>query len=175
MSEIQQETEIDRRDQPLRIHPPLFALTPLVLGLLVHLVGGDHQSAFPFQQLLGLLVVAAGTGLACYAAAFFAAANTTKNPYGEPAALVVLPPYTVTRNLMYVGLTTILFGFTIFFGSPAMLLAPIVFVIVIDRMVIPREEATMERIYGQPYCDYRNRVPRWLRMPSLQLSSSPAS
>ena len=61
--------------------------------------------------------MAAGAGLSSYAAAIFAARDTTKDPYGEPAALVTLPPYTFTRNPMYLGLTTILLGFAVFFWS----------------------------------------------------------
>jgi protein-S-isoprenylcysteine O-methyltransferase Ste14 len=172
MSEVyEQEGETGRRNEVLHIHPPLLAASLLVIGLLLHLFGG-HQRAFPFDQFFGLLLVAAGTGLSSYAAALFAAGKTTKNPYGEPAAFVITPPYTVTRNPMYVGFTTALLGFAIFFGSPAMLLAPIVFAVVIDRLVIPREEATMERMYGQQYCDYQKRVPRWLPLPSFLRSPS---
>lgn len=168
MSEIyEQEADTSHRNGTLHIHPPLLAAGLLIIGLLFHLIGGHRQYAFPFHQLLGLLLVAGGSGLMCYAAALFTAGDTTKNPYGEPSAFVAAPPYTVTRNPMYVGLTTILFGFATFFGSPVMLLAPIVFVAVIDRMVIPQEEKTMERLYGQQYHDYKRRVSRWLPLPSF--------
>jgi protein-S-isoprenylcysteine O-methyltransferase Ste14 len=167
MSEIYAQSNDTRRGSgTFHIHPPLLAAALLVTGLLLHLAGGHHPPAFPFHQFLGLLLVAVGSGLSCYAAALFAAGDTTKNPYGDPAAFVTGSPYTFTRNPMYVGLTTVLFGFATFFGSPAMLLAPIVFAVVIDRMVIPHEEQTMERIYGQRYHDYKSRVPRWLPLPS---------
>jgi len=115
MSEIyEQQADIGHRNRTLHIHPPLLAASLLVFGLFLHLIGGDHQHAFPFHQLFGLLVAATGTGLMCYAAALFAAGDTTKNPYGEPAAFVVAPPFTVTRNPMYVGLTAILFSLATF-------------------------------------------------------------
>ena len=41
-----------------------------------------------------------------------------------------------------------LFGFAVFFASIAMLLAPIAFVVIIDRMVIPLEEQNMERLFS---------------------------
>ena len=71
-------------------------------------------------------------------------------------------PYTYTRNPMYLGLAAILFGFALFFGSPTMLIAPVLFFLVIDRMLIPEEEATMERLFGEQYVDYKRRVQRWL-------------
>ena len=108
-----------------------------------------HHRIVHFHQSAGLLLVAAGAGLSAYAAALFSARDTTKNPYGEPARLVTLPPYTFTRNPMYLGLTAILLGFAIFFWSAAMLLAPVAFFLLIDRLVIPREEQALERIFGK--------------------------
>jgi protein-S-isoprenylcysteine O-methyltransferase Ste14 len=63
---------------------------------------------------------------------------------------------------MYLGMTTALFGLAIFFASIVMLLAPAVFFAVIDRIVIPREEETMERLFGNDYVAYKERVRRWI-------------
>ena len=146
----------------IRIHPSTLAGILLLGGLLFHLLGGHHHRVLHLHQLLGLLSVAGGVVLSFYATAIFAARDTTKNPFGQPTAFVSTMPYTFTRNPMYVGLTTILFGFAVFFGSPVMLAAPIVFLVVIDRMVIPKEEDTMEHLFGQQYRDYKSRVRRWL-------------
>jgi protein-S-isoprenylcysteine O-methyltransferase Ste14 len=145
----------------LRIYPPVLAGGLLLGALLLHLLGGHHRIVHP-HQLLGLLLVAAGVGLSSYAAALFGGRKTTKNPYGHPDAFVTDAPYTFTRNPMYVGLAAILFGFAVFFGSPAMLIAPLLFFLVIDRMLIPEEEENMERIFGEQYLDYKRRVRRWL-------------
>ena len=144
-----------------KIYPPLLAGT-LVLGTLVlHFIVPEARSV-GWYQVIGLLVVALGAGLSCFAAALFQARETTRNPYGEPTALVAHAPYTWTRNPMYLGLATALMGLAIFFSSIAMLLAPVVFLAVIDRMVIPREEETLGRLFGNDYADYKNRVRRWI-------------
>jgi len=148
--------------QGIKIHPPVLAGGLLIAGLLMHLIGGHHHRVVHFHQFAGLLIVAAGVGLSFYAAAIFAARNTTKDPYGEPAALVTVMPYTVTRNPMYLGLTIILLGFAVFFWSAAIVLAPVAFYFVIDRLVIPREEQALERIFGSTYLDYQRRVRRWV-------------
>jgi protein-S-isoprenylcysteine O-methyltransferase Ste14 len=153
-------------DGSIRIHPPALAGILLLAGLIIHLLGSHHRfhhhGAAHFHQLAGLLMVAVGVGLSFYAAAIFAARDTTKDPYGQPAALVTIAPFTFTRNPMYLGLTIILFGFAIFFFSPAMLLAPLVFFVVIDRVIIPKEEQALERSFGSSYLDYQRRVRRWL-------------
>ena len=144
-----------------KIHPPLLAAALILVTLILHFVLPEERLV-GWHHVIGLLLVALGVGLSSFAAAIFQARETTKNPYGEPDTFVVQPPYTWTRNPMYLGITTALLGLAIFFGSIVMLLAPIAFFIVIDRMVIPREEETMERLFGQQYVDYKNRVRRWI-------------
>jgi len=144
-----------------KIYPPLLA-GALVLGTLVlHFILPEERTV-GWYQVIGLLVVAAGVGVSCFAAAIFQARETTRNPYGEPTAFVAQAPYRWTRNPMYLGVATALFGLAIFFSSIAMLLAPAVFYAVIDRMVIPREEETLERLFGNDYVAYKNRVRRWI-------------
>jgi len=143
-----------------RIHPPMLAGGLLLGTLILHSLFeyGDVRA----HQVLGLLLVAVGTLVCAFAAALFQARDTTRKPWGEPSQFVVERPYTFTRNPMYVGVVAALFGFAIFFGSIVMLLAPVVFFVVIDRLVIPGEEASMERMFGQRYLDYKTRVRRWL-------------
>jgi protein-S-isoprenylcysteine O-methyltransferase Ste14 len=145
----------------MKIHPPMLAGALLLVTLALHFMLPEARTVGG-EQVIGLLFVAGGAGLSSFAAAIFQARETTKNPYGEPSKFVVQPPYTWTRNPMYLGLVTALLGLAIFFGSIAMLLAPAVFFSVIDRMVIPREEETMERLFGQDYVAYKDRVRRWI-------------
>jgi protein-S-isoprenylcysteine O-methyltransferase Ste14 len=145
----------------MKIHPPLLACALLLITLALHFMLPEERTV-GWEQFIGLLFVAVGAGLSSFAAAIFQARETTRKPWGEPTAFVAQPPYTWTRNPMYLGLAAALFGLAIFFGSIVMLLAPAVFFAVIDRMVIPREEETMERLFGQEYRDYTYRVRRWI-------------
>ncbi len=145
----------------MKIHPPLLAGVLLLVTLALHFMLPEERTV-GWEQVIGLLLVAVGAGLSSFAAAIFQARETTRKPWGEPTKFVEQPPFTWTRNPMYLGLVSALLGLAIFFGSIAMLLAPAVFFAVIDRMVIPREEETMERIFGQDYVAYKDRVRRWL-------------
>jgi protein-S-isoprenylcysteine O-methyltransferase Ste14 len=144
-----------------KIHPPILAGALLLVTLALHFMLPEER-VVGWEQVIGLLFVMFGVGTSCFAAAIFQARETTKNPYGEPAAFVVQSPYTWTRNPMYLGLTAALFGLALFFTSIVMLAGPAVFFAVIDRIVIPREEETMERLFGKDYLDYANRVRRWI-------------
>jgi protein-S-isoprenylcysteine O-methyltransferase Ste14 len=144
-----------------KIHPPLLAASLLLATLALHFMLPEERSV-GWHHVIGMLLVAIGAGISSFAAAIFQARETTRKPWGDPAEFVVQPPYTWTRNPMYVGITTALLGFAIFFGSIVMLTAPVAFFVAIDRIVIPHEEDTMERIFGQQYVDYKERVRRWI-------------
>jgi protein-S-isoprenylcysteine O-methyltransferase Ste14 len=144
-----------------KIYPPLLAGGLLLVTLVLHFVLPEER-VVGWEQVIGLLLVMFGAVVSSYAAAIFQARDTTRNPYGEPTVLIAMPPYTWTRNPMYLGLTTALLGMAFFFGSIVMLIAPAALFAVIDRIVIPREEATMERLFGGDYVAYSNRVRRWL-------------
>jgi protein-S-isoprenylcysteine O-methyltransferase Ste14 len=145
----------------MKIHPPLLALGLLLVTLVLHFMLPEER-VVGWTEAIGLIVVAVGAGVCSFAAALFQARDTTRKPWGEPTQFVVQPPYTWTRNPMYLGVVTILLGCAIFFSSIAMLLAPAVFFAVIDRSVIPREEETMERLFGNEYVAYKDRVRRWI-------------
>jgi protein-S-isoprenylcysteine O-methyltransferase Ste14 len=145
----------------MKIHPPLLAGVLVLVTLALHFMLPEERIV-GWEQVIGLIAVAVGAGLSSFAAAIFQARETTRKPWGEPTKFVVQPPYTWTRNPMYLGLATTLLGLAIFFGSIAMLLAPAIFFAVIDRILIPREEETMERIFGQDYVAYKDRVRRWI-------------
>src|SRR5271167_1405057 len=87
----------------MKIHPPLLAVALVLVTLALHFMLPEERSA-GWYQVIGLLVVAVGVGVSAYAAAIFQARETTRNPYGEPAAFVAIAPYTWTRNPMYLGL-----------------------------------------------------------------------
>src|ERR1700758_2922269 len=93
----------------MKIHPPLLAVALLLITLALHFMLPEERSV-GWYQVIGLIVVAAGVGVSCFAAAIFSARDTTKKPWGEPAKFVVQAPYTWTRNPMYFGMTTTLLG-----------------------------------------------------------------
>jgi len=76
--------------------------------------------------------------------------------------LVIWGPYRFTRNPMYVGMATLYVGGTLLLNDlwPLALL-PVVITLV-QRRVIAKEEAYLERTFGDVYRAYKARVRRWI-------------
>ena len=71
-------------------------------------------------------------------------------------------PYRFTRNPIYLGMVLGLLGLTIALNSLWLLLTLVPFALVIRYGVVAREEAYLERKFGDDYRRYRARVRRWL-------------
>src|SRR5207249_4132055 len=115
-----------------------------------------------FVATLGTNLDAVVVLLAVSAAYLFRRAGTTPNPAKPTSALVIWGPYRFTRNPMYVGMATLYCGGTLLLNDPwPLAFLPLVMALV-QRRVIAREEAYLERKFGDVYRAYKARVRRWI-------------
>ncbi len=70
--------------------------------------------------------------------------------------------YRFTRNPIYLGMFLGLIGLAIAFDDLWLLVMLVPFALVIRYGVVAREEAYLERKFGDVYRGYRSRVRRWL-------------
>ena len=138
------------------------AVPPPLVYALGFGIGYGLDRLKPVPLGLGWVLAAAGVALAASAIALFRRAGTSPVPIQPTTALVVQGPYRFTRNPMYVGLAALYAGVTLLVDSLwPLLLLPVVLVVIRWR-VITREEAYLERKFGDAYRAYTTRVRRWL-------------
>ena len=92
----------------------------------------------------------------------FRRARTSPIPVKPTTAIVETGPYRFTRNPMYVGLTLLYLGLTLWVGSLWPLLLLPVALFALQRFVIAREERYLEAKFGDQYLRYKARVRRWI-------------
>ncbi len=145
--------------------PPLIYLAGLALGLIagrlrsLRLVPDSLQ---PLRWWLGGGLALSGLGLASWAVRTMYQAGTHPEPYRPVTELVTIGPYQRSRNPIYLGLTLTYLGLALLLDALwCLLLLPAVLLVMV-RGVIAREEAYLERRFGQRYRAYRARVRRWL-------------
>ena len=105
--------------------------------------------------LIGVAIVAAGVRNFSRAA--------TPVPSNQPVrALVTTGIHGWSRNPIYVGMFLLYAGIGIAARSPWVLVLALPLVIILRYGVVAREEAYLERRFGDAYRDYKARVRRWL-------------
>jgi protein-S-isoprenylcysteine O-methyltransferase Ste14 len=135
---------------------------PLALSKLTPRYGWVHGSP-GFWNWLGLIPVGVATALLIWTLIIGIAHAPKAVRLGlVPSVLVTDGPYRFTRNPMYVAELALWLGWTLFFGSLSVFLGCIALLLVMNLVLVPREERTLEAVFGQAYLMYKKRVPRWL-------------
>ncbi len=145
--------------------PPLLFLGCLILGFVL-----DRVLPLPFRLSQTALVCwVAGGGLVALGVAMFAVGvrnfsrASTPVPSTQPVrALVITGVHGVSRNPIYVGMFLLYVGIGLVALSPWMLVLTLSIVIIMRYGVVAREEAYLERRFGDAYRDYKTHVRRWL-------------
>ncbi len=141
--------------------PPLIYAVPLAAGLVLQRFVPRTALPDPWARVLGPALVLLGFfGLPAIVA--FRRVGTPPQPWRPSTTLVTSGPYQLSRNPMYVGFTLLYAGITIWVNTVWPLLALPVILVIMQRGVILREEAYLDRRFGEDYRAYRTRVRRWL-------------
>ena len=145
--------------------PILLFPAALLLGL-----ASDYLLPLPFAvpQADWVRWIIAGS-LILIGLAFFAAGvrnfsrAATPLPTNQPArVLVTTGIYRWTRNPIYLGFFLVYGGIGVAAHSTWILALTLPVAILIRYGVVAREEAYLERRFGDAYLDYKERVRRWL-------------
>ena len=144
-----------------KILPPHVAIASLIFVILLHYFFPTPLIQKPYNYF-GILFFAAGLLILFWSFGLFKKKETPIFPGKKPTALVIEGPYKFTRNPMYLGVTTALFGIAVYLGDILAFLAPIVLFVFVSTRFIPLEEKLMEKMFGKKYLEYKKKVRRWL-------------
>ena len=148
--------------------PPFVFLAALVLGFV-----SDHLWRLPFPisrggQLSGSSAAVAGIlflmGIAVFAAAIrdLSRAGTPVQGTCPTRALVTTGIFGWSRNPIYVGMFLIYVCIGLVVRSPWISISALPLAIIMHYGVVAREEAYLERRFGDVFGGYKTHVRRWL-------------
>ncbi len=120
-----------------------------------------HIIPFPIN-LFGWVVAAAGFGLAVHIITSLRSKRTSTDPNGVPSTFITNGAYAFSRNPFYVCYVVTAFGAACILGSLTAFVAPIMCFAIIHIVVIPREEYTLQKKFGEKYRHYKQLVRRWI-------------
>lgn len=143
-------------------------LPPHLFLAFILIMWGAH-TVFPFFQVLpesarifGILFVMDGLMSVLWARHVLKRQSTAIHSWSEPTALLTQGPYRVTRNPIYLGMTTMLIGVALVLRSVLVLPLPFFFAQIIQEKYIRFEEAALESRFGEAYRQYKDSVRRWM-------------
>ena len=145
--------------------PPFLFLAALLLGFAsdrVLLLRFPVLMSEPVHWIIAGSLILAGLTLAAAGIRNLSRAGTPVPTYEPTRALVTTGIHGRTRNPIYLGFFLMYGGLGIAARNPSILVLMLPLAIVIRYGVVAREEAYLERRFGDAYRDYRARVRRWM-------------
>ena len=113
-------------------------------------------------DVLAVVLVFTGAILVFDFVSRFLRAQTTTNPFGTASALITSGSYRFSRNPSYLGWVIAYVGVSILcFWIWPLVLLPLV-IVAMDRLIIVKEERSLEAVFGGDYRAYKLRVRRWI-------------
>lgn len=144
------------------IPPPFIFLAGIGAGYALEQILPLRISVPVWLEIAAAVLGLAGLALVGIGLGAFLAHRTHVVPVRPASALIVTGPYRFTRNPMYLGFAAAYLAAAVVLGSGWYLLLFVPVLAIMQRYVIRREEAYLERRFGEQYRAYRRRVRRWL-------------
>ena len=146
----------------VRVPPPLIYGVLFGLSQLLQRFVPLPSFSSALTSVAALLFLLAGIILIVWSNALFQRAHTSLVPIRPSTTLVIQGVFRLTRNPMYLGLLCIYIAAALWFGALwALILAPVL-LLIMQRMVIVKEERYLERRFGDAYRQYCTQVRRWI-------------
>jgi protein-S-isoprenylcysteine O-methyltransferase Ste14 len=145
--------------------PPLLYLAGLLLGFALDRVLPlplDLPGTAPMQWMAGGGLILIGVAIMTAGIGNFSRAATPVRSNQPVSALVTAGIHGWSRNPIYIGMFLVYAGIGIAARSPWILILALPLAITLHYGVVAREEAYLERRFGDAYRDYKARVRRWL-------------
>jgi len=142
--------------------PPLIFAAAVGGGLLLQRLRPLPLPPPTAGRPLGAALAAAGIGLGLSAVRALKGAGTNVDPYQQTSAIVEAGPYRFTRNPIYLGMALLGAGTGLLANAGWVLALVPAAVGVVQKGVVEREEAYLERRFPDAYPAYKARVRRWL-------------
>ena len=153
----------DHKDHAdVKIHPPVLTVIFIAIAYILKWTIPIPFVVSSVLENIGFVLVVIGFLLGVAAFLAFRKARTTLDPHGKVSAIVTDGIYRFTRNPIYLAFLLMLIGFPLNSGNYWGILLSPVFVIFMNSLVIEKEEAYLEKKFGDVYTSYKSRVRRWL-------------
>ena len=152
----------DKRGPGLKFPPPLLALAAIGSAWLADWLRPLPIAADNTLWLAGITVVSIAFALALVSLTHFFCAKTHVEPWHPTTTIIRKGVFRFSRNPIYLSFCIATVGAGLILNSWWVVASVTLLKPLLEHLVISREEAYLERKFGEKYLDYKRQVRRWL-------------
>lgn len=153
---------MSRDSAGVKFPPPLIFLLAILIGLGIQRFAPIAVLPPALATPIGLCFVLFALALAMLGFRELGRHKTTVRPDEPSSAIVKTGPYRFTRNPLYLALSALQLGIGFWTNNLWVVLMYALVWILMTTQVIAREEAYLERAFGEDYSSYKASVRRWI-------------
>jgi protein-S-isoprenylcysteine O-methyltransferase Ste14 len=155
-------TTEDKRGPGLKFPPPLLLLAAVGCAWLANLLKPLPIVAGDALLVSGIAIIAIALLIALIALVHFFEAKTHVEPWHPTTSIIRKGVYRFSRNPIYLSFCVAAVGTGLVLNSWWVVASVTVLKPLLERLVISREEAYLEKKFGDHYLEYKRQVRRWL-------------
>jgi protein-S-isoprenylcysteine O-methyltransferase Ste14 len=162
VSEVIESEVVDKKGAAVKFPPPAIFASLILLG-------AGLQQLWPLRvgmpaafENIGIVLAVVGVAIAILVNSSFNRAGTAIEPWKPTTAIVTTGFYAWSRNPIYVGFCFINIGIGIATSNLWIFISFIPAALLLYHIAIVKEEAYLERKFGEEYLSYKRKVRRWI-------------
>ena len=146
----------------VRVPPPILLIVAILAGYGLQEVWALELTNWSGRYVAAWALIGVGVIILIAGWLQFYRAKTNIQPHKPSSNLIQSGLYRFSRNPIYVSGLLLQLGIGLLMNNLWIVLLVPVSKFVFDRYIIAREEAYLERAFGEVYLDYKRTVRRWL-------------
>lgn len=146
----------------VKVPPPLIFLFMITAGYWLDLCYPLAILWPEFAFFMGVFFIVGAVSFALIAVYQFWRTKTHIEPWKPASSLMLDGVFAYSRNPIYLSFIIITLGIGLVLNNIWILFSAGPLLMALYFLVVKKEELYLERIFGDPYVDYKKRVRRWL-------------
>ncbi len=143
-------------------HPPVFYIISIFIALVIDYFSPLGIGDTMIFKMTAIVIGVVGILVFISAGRMFRADKQNVSVHTKTKNIYQSGIYAYSRNPIYLGALLMVIGCGIYFNKPWILIMQVPLVLFMNKYVIGREEAYLERKFGDEYLDYKKKVRRWI-------------
>lgn len=143
-------------------HSYIVFLTAIVLGFIFHIILKYSIFSNPIYQYIGSVMIIAGSFLIYWAQSTSSCTSKELKQGIKTERDFERGPYKYSRSPTHNGITLMTLGLSLVLNSLFTFLFLVIASFITRMTFLKKEEAFLEKKYGQIYCEYKKKVRTWI-------------
>lgn len=152
----------DKKGAAVKFPPPAIFAGLILIGAALQSIWPIRLGVPPAMEIFGYILVAVGVFVAILVSGAFKRVGTAIEPWKPTSAIVTTGVYAFSRNPIYAGFCLINAGIGIANNNFWIFISFIPAAFFLYHVAIKKEEAYLERKFGDEYLAYKKKVRRWI-------------